>query len=104
MYSNVLLRLVKGDRFTSRISACALFPSIFEKLDTTTDDHLSLLFISLCQDETPMVRRAAAQSYKLILPHSQHSCYLPTFITLLSDHQDSVRLASIEQYVICTFF
>jgi serine/threonine-protein phosphatase 2A regulatory subunit A len=58
------------------------------------------LFKSLCQDDTPMVRRAAASKLgefaKVVEPEYLHQELVPLFTNLANDEQDSVRLLAIE--------
>lgn len=60
-YLPLLKRLSGGDWFTSRTSAAALFSAIYAKVSTNTQDELRKMFGALCNDDTPMVRRAAAR-------------------------------------------
>lgn len=58
------------------------------------------MFKSLCQDDTPMVRRAAASKLgefaKVIEPDYLRQELVPLFTNLANDEQDSVRLLAIE--------
>lgn len=59
-----LQRLKNGEWFTNRVSVCGLFATacpLFSS-DTTTTQELCGLFRELCRDDTPMVRRAAANN------------------------------------------
>jgi serine/threonine-protein phosphatase 2A regulatory subunit A len=60
----LIKRLASGDWFTSRTSACGIFAVAYTKLAQINDENskkeLRQLFIQLCKDDTPMVRRAAA--------------------------------------------
>ena len=49
-----------GEWFTSRTSACGLFSVAYGQAKDSTKQELRQLFRSLCGDDTPMVRRAAA--------------------------------------------
>ena len=59
-------RLATGEWFTARVSACGLFACALEKVkngggeEKKMIEQLRSLFGQLCEDETPMVRRAAA--------------------------------------------
>merc|ERR1711963_367739 len=56
----MIKRLANGDWFTTRCSSCALFPAAYSKsTQNSTHSELRHLFLQLCQDDTPMVRRAA---------------------------------------------
>ncbi len=54
-------RLAAGEWFTARISACGLFAVGYPKASAALKTELRQLYSQLCHDETPMVRRAAAQ-------------------------------------------
>ena len=60
-YIPLLRRLSGGDWFTSRTSATSLYSAIYEKVQSSTQDDLRKMFTQLCNDDTPMVRRAAAR-------------------------------------------
>lgn len=54
-------RLAQGEWFTSRVSSCGLFTVAYTRASPPTRAELRQLYSQLCHDETPMVRRAAAQ-------------------------------------------
>lgn len=54
-------RLGSGEWFTSRVSACGLFATAYPRCTPMLKAELRQLYTQLCRDETPMVRRAAAQ-------------------------------------------
>lgn len=60
-YIPLLKRLSGGDWFTSRTSSTSLFAAVYAKLGPELQDELRKLFSALCNDDTPMVRRAAAR-------------------------------------------
>lgn len=60
-YIPLLRRLSGGDWFTSRTSSTALFAAVYTKVNPSIQDELRKLFAALCNDDTPMVRRAAAK-------------------------------------------
>jgi len=96
----LIRRLAQGDWFTSRTSVCALFAVAYKKGPASSRPELRSLYPSLCQDETPMVRRASAnklgQFIAEIEPEHAQGEFLALFKTLAHDDQDSVRL------LICT--
>eukprot|EP00916_Digyalum_oweni_P010855 GHVL01018061.1.p1 GENE.GHVL01018061.1~~GHVL01018061.1.p1 ORF type:complete len:590 (+),score=61.86 GHVL01018061.1:42-1811(+) len=63
-------RLAKGEWFTSRVSSCKLIPVIYQYAPS---DDLLKLYISLTQDETPMVKRTAAVNLKDLVRHMEPS-------------------------------
>lgn len=99
-------RLGTREWFTSRISSSLILPLLIPLLDVSEVEPLLALFNSLCNDDTPMVRRHASKSIppllenlikhhysKNILESSSplHTTILPLFTTLSCDDQDSVR-------------
>jgi serine/threonine-protein phosphatase 2A regulatory subunit A len=79
-----LERLAKGDWFTSRTSACALFAAPYPQASEATQADLRSKFTKLCEDDTPMVRRAAAKalgvcpiSHVFRLPCIRSTCEYP---------------------------
>lgn len=99
-------RLASGDWFTSRISACALFATVYEQIPADHSDlrtDIIAMYQGLAHDETPMVRRAAAanlasiaKSIFNISPELVRTELLPVFSELVEDEQDSVRLLVVE--------
>lgn len=97
----LIKRLAEGDWFTSRVSACSLFAPVYGKTtDATNKKELRDLFQTMCNDDTPMVRRAAAMNIGKLAAQleKEHviSLIVPLFKALTSDDQDSVRLLAIE--------
>ena len=93
-------RLAEGEWFTVRVSACGLVSTAYPRSSPPSQAQLRELFGQLCQDETPMVRRAAAQSLtayggcvgKDVLKGS----VMEHFSAFTKDDQDSVRLLAVE--------
>lgn len=56
----LIKRLATGDWFTSRVSSAALFAVAYPAAPVALKTELRALHLTLCHDETPMVRRAAA--------------------------------------------
>ncbi len=61
-FVKLLHSLATREWFTSRISACGLFAVAYEKLPSSAQITLLTLFSTLCRDDAPMVRRAAAKN------------------------------------------
>lgn len=59
-------RLAGGEWFTTRISCCGVLPVAYRASAESEHEELRGLFRVLSQDDTPMVRRAAAQSLSSI--------------------------------------
>uniref|UniRef100_A0A673IJJ8 Serine/threonine-protein phosphatase 2A 65 kDa regulatory subunit A beta isoform-like n=1 Tax=Sinocyclocheilus rhinocerous TaxID=307959 RepID=A0A673IJJ8_9TELE len=93
-------RLASGDWFTSRTSACGLFSVCYPRVSSTVKAEIRQHFRTLCSDDTPMVRRAAASKLgefaKVLELDYAKSDIIPLFTALASDEQDSVRLLAVE--------
>ena len=96
----MILRLATGDWFTSRTSACGLFSVAYPRASPANKAELRNAFRTLCRDDTPMVRRAAASKLgevaKVIEKDYLKSDLIQIFEDLSRDDQDSVRLLSVE--------
>ncbi|XP_062463721.1 serine/threonine-protein phosphatase 2A 65 kDa regulatory subunit A alpha isoform, partial [Pezoporus occidentalis] len=96
-------RLAGGDWFTSRTSACGLFSVCYPRVSSPVKAELRQYFRTLCSDDTPMVRRAAASKLgefaKVLELEHVKSEIIPMFSSLASDEQDSVRLLAVEACV-----
>lgn len=55
----LLKRLANGDWFTTRVSATGLFAAAYPLVSDPLQTELRSLFNNLCNDDTPMVRKAA---------------------------------------------
>ncbi|KAI1724217.1 HEAT repeats domain-containing protein [Ditylenchus destructor] len=100
----MILRLAQGDWFTSRTSACGLFAVAYPRASPAQKTELRNAFRSLCRDDTPMVRRAAASKLGDFAKVFEED-YLKTdlftmFEELAKDEQDSVRLLSVEAGIV----
>merc|ERR1712226_962774 len=96
-------RLATGDWFTSRTSACGLFSVCYSRVSAPVKAELRSQFRNLCQDDTPMVRRAASSKLgefaKVVEVEYLKSDLIPMFVNLAQDEQDSVRLLAVEACV-----
>ncbi|XP_008479235.2 serine/threonine-protein phosphatase 2A 65 kDa regulatory subunit A alpha isoform, partial [Diaphorina citri] len=96
-------RLASGDWFTSRTSACGLFSVCYPRVTAGVKAELRSHFRNLCQDDTPMVRRAAAgklgELAKVVEVDYLKTDIIPMFVNLAQDEQDSVRLLAVEACV-----
>eukprot|EP00216_Chloropicon_sp_CCMP2111_P002518 CAMPEP_0198236830 /NCGR_PEP_ID=MMETSP1446-20131203/2724_1 /TAXON_ID=1461542 ORGANISM="Unidentified sp, Strain CCMP2111" /NCGR_SAMPLE_ID=MMETSP1446 /ASSEMBLY_ACC=CAM_ASM_001112 /LENGTH=580 /DNA_ID=CAMNT_0043918779 /DNA_START=110 /DNA_END=1852 /DNA_ORIENTATION=- len=99
-YVPLVTRLSKAEWFTSRVSACGLFAAAYEKCNPEMKAELRAGYNMLCNDETPMVRRASAQhlgAYAAKLEKNLLETDVMTMFTnLTQDDQDSVRLLAVE--------
>ena len=96
-------RLAAGDWFTSRTSACGLFAVAYKTVSASVKAELRSQFRNLCQDDTPMVRRAASAKLgefaDAVETEFLKSDLVPMFVNLAQDEQDSVRLLAVEACV-----
>lgn len=99
----LIKKLISGDWFTSRTSACGLFSVAYSRSKPETKTELRQKFVHLCQDDTPMVRRAAAGKFsefaKEVEVENLKADLIPILNNLATDEQDSVRLLAIEATV-----
>lgn len=91
-----LTKLVSKDWFTARASAATLAHLGFARLGNKAQEEVLAMFIRLCKDETPLVRRLAAQNIeqwtRLLSdsPHRQKEI-VNTFKSFLNDDQVCAR-------------
>ena len=114
-YVDLLGRLATQEWFTARISSAGLIAAAYPRL-TTREQKLELLrlFEHLCKDETPMVRRVAAQYLGSMVRNvvqglgrsslDEHGIVGTTLLPLYeafaaADQPDSVRLQTSENCV-----
>ena len=94
------LHLSKADWFTSKVSATGLFYIPYRKAAAATQQNLRQQFGALVHDETPMVRRAAANNLAKFVKEMTAQVVIdemiPLFQYLASDDQDSVRLLTVD--------
>lgn len=98
-------RLAAHDWFTSRIAVCSLFPAALPKVETKHKDDLLKTYIRLCGDDTPMVRRQAANVLGSVADvlqgeSSMLSELFQIFDKLSRDEQDSVRILAISNCIV----
>lgn len=60
-YASMLSRLANKEWFTARMSSAGLIAKAYPRLTKLQQHDLLTTFARLCQDDTPMVRRVAAQ-------------------------------------------
>ncbi|GMH79236.1 hypothetical protein TrLO_g14967 [Triparma laevis f. longispina] len=92
-------RLVSAEWFTGRVSSCGIFASIYSKFGEAKNeeakDEMRKLYKVLAEDETPMVRRGAAQNFSsfasVVEKEHQATDMVVIYNQLSQDEQDSVR-------------
>lgn len=96
----LVVRLSKADWFTSKISATGLFNAPYLKASLPSQEGLRQQFGQLVHDETPMVRRQAANNLAKFVKAMPATIVIeeiiPLFQHLASDDQDSVRHLTVE--------
>ena len=94
------LRLSKADWFTSKISATGLYNVPYRNSSPKEQEELRKQFGILVHDDTPMVRRQAANNLAKFAQEMPASIVIsemiPLFQHLAGDDQDSVRLLTVE--------
>jgi serine/threonine-protein phosphatase 2A regulatory subunit A len=96
----MVIRLSKADWFTSKVSATGLYCVPYRKSQPPLQQSLRQYFGGLVHDETPMVRRQAANNLAKFVKEMQTQVIIeeiiPLFQYLASDDQDSVRLLTVD--------
>lgn len=96
----LVFRLSKADWFTSKVSATGLYCTPYRKATPARQQELRQHFGALVRDETPMVRRQAANNLAKFVKEMEASVIIdemiPFFQYLAGDDQDSVRLLTVD--------
>jgi len=96
----LIRRLANGDWFTTRVSACGLFSCCYPFVTDQLQEELRSLFNTLCNDDTPMVRKAAYQNLGEFASNVQRQFFksdiVPILKALSTDDMDSMRIYTIE--------
>jgi serine/threonine-protein phosphatase 2A regulatory subunit A len=94
------MRLSKADWFTSKISATGLYQTPYTRATPPSQEALRQHYGQLVHDDTPMVRRQAANNLAKFIKAMTHSVVveemIPLFQHLAADDQDSVRLLTVD--------
>ena len=95
----MIKRMRKGDLFSMRISACFLYAQIYGRLDGERRQYARIKFQKLSKDDTPMVRRGAAQSLSILSEFIEEELSrdytVPLLKSLLQDDNDSVKIMAV---------
>jgi len=95
----LVLRLAGGDWFTSRVSSVNLMYGIYQRAGPLKE-RIRQKFMELCNEETPMIRRAIASKIGHLSMYVEKeivvSEFIPVFKQLSSDEQDSVRVLCLD--------
>jgi len=97
----VLRRLANGDWFTTRVSACGLFACCYPVIsDPSIQSELRILFSNLCNDDTPMVRKAAYQnlgSFSMKVDKQEIlTDFMPILKQLSTDDMGAMRIFTVD--------
>ncbi|PPJ54195.1 hypothetical protein CBER1_01120 [Cercospora berteroae] len=94
------IRLSKADWFTSKISATGLYNTPYQHATPASQEGLRQQFSQLVHDDTPMVRRQAANNLAKFVKSMPAAVVIedmiPLFQHLAGDDQDSVRLLTVD--------
>lgn len=86
--------------WASRVSACGILATVLERASESACSKIKDLYTKLCEDEMPMVRRAAAANLGSLVKISSQEVtktdLLPLFNRLVGDEQDNVRPLAVE--------
>ena len=102
VFSPLVVRLAQCEFFTGRVSSCGLFEKAYKR-SNQMQERLRKKFLELCNEDTPLIRRACASKlgqFALTLD-KQHIIQelLPVFRTLSQDDQDAIRVLCIESLI-----
>mmetsp|Transcript_18026 Transcript_18026/g.37128 ORF Transcript_18026/g.37128 Transcript_18026/m.37128 type:complete len:583 (+) Transcript_18026:215-1963(+) len=98
-YIPLVTRLAREEWFTARVSSCGLFAVAYQPSSAEIKAELRTGYNALVKDETPMVRRAAAQHLGAYAEKLENEFLVKDVMTMFAelcdDDQDSVRLLAV---------
>ena len=98
-YVPLVTKLARKDLFIGRVAATFLLHIGYSKLPDPVKAELSSLYLNLCNDLTPLVRRAAAINFpkmiKVVSPPHLQTDYVAAFHSLSSHDQEAIRIQCI---------
>jgi serine/threonine-protein phosphatase 2A regulatory subunit A len=96
----------KNDWFTSRVTSAALLPLGYDRMSNETKKTFRELFLVLCEDESAMVRKSAAENLGIFLSEIKQPEYFDSIVSALGrlvlDDQDSVRIQAMTSCIYAT--
>lgn len=102
-FSPLVIRLAQAEWFTGRVSSCSLFFHAYPRSGSQQKERLRKKFMELCQEDTPMIRRACASKLGQFSTQldKQHVIteLLPIFRQLAQDEQDAIRVLCLESLI-----
>ncbi|XP_057659205.1 serine/threonine-protein phosphatase 2A 65 kDa regulatory subunit A beta isoform-like [Diorhabda carinulata] len=104
LFLPLLETLANEDWFTSKCSAVALFPIVYSKVKEDKKEDVRHNFRLLSQDDSPIVRKAAAIGLVDLIPlldkESIKNEFISVFDNIANDNMDSVRVHAIKAAII----
>ncbi|GJQ84052.1 hypothetical protein Trydic_g10513 [Trypoxylus dichotomus] len=98
-FIRVIQEMSKAEWYTSKCSAAGLIAICYPKLSDQGKLDMRQLFLSLLENDSPMVKREAAKYFSDLIKIVEVSYlkeeFVPSFRKLSKDDQDSVRLLSV---------
>lgn len=98
----LIIRLAQSEWFTGRCSSCQLFQHSYDQAGAQKE-RLRKKFLELCQEDTPMIRRACALRLGEFGSHLDKttliSDLMPIFRQLAQDEQDAIRVMCLESLI-----
>jgi len=113
---SLVKELTESEFYTARVSACGIIYTVYARISHERDDRMDTddeasskrttlrqLFLKLCSDDTPMVKRMAASKLGKLAHVVESKAVLEEFL-LIFEHmarseQDSVRLQTAENCI-----
>lgn len=99
---NLFTRLIKGEWFTSKISATNILPAIYPNVSSHAQKQLFKLYAPLCEDNIAQVRKAAACCLNELIkfiPAAPEAELLNIFETFQKDTQDMVKMQGVDSCI-----
>ncbi len=101
-FTPLVIRLAQAEWFTGRVSSCYLFYHSYPR-SGPQKERLRKKFMELCQEDTPMIRRACASQLgefsTQLEKHLIINELLPIFRQLAQDEQDQIRVLCLESLI-----
>jgi len=102
-YCPFVVALSSKDWYTARITATSLFHNSYSRIPESNAHSFRALFLTLCADDTSVVRRSAAinlcKMAKVVKPTELWAEFMEALQKLSSDEQDSIRVQIVPNCV-----
>ncbi len=95
-------RLAAGEWFTARVSSCGLFHIAYPSAPDQLKAELRTIYGQLCQDDMPMVRRAAASNLGKFAATVEQN-YLKTEVMSIFDDLTQDGTMHLSHNILCYF-